>query len=159
MYVECTSSSFAVNRENWEGVVDEGREYIPVNEMVVYDLSNSFSVQRYEMSEMFGISTTPPSSPSIRWIAAPIIVFVLLVTLILLLLCSTFILHLIPLHPTDSTSTVSDNLSLSFSGGQREGEKRNVKDETNVNIKTENVKQKEYEEGRRETAMEELRSG
>ena len=34
MYVECTSSSFAVNRENWEGVVDEGREYIPVNEVV-----------------------------------------------------------------------------------------------------------------------------
>ena len=92
-------------------------------------------------------------------IAAPIILFVLLVTLILLLLCSTFILHLIPLHPTDSTSAASDNLSLSFSGGQREGEKRNVKDETNVNIKTENVKQKEYEEGRRETAMEELRSG
>ena len=70
IYVECTSPSFALNRENWEGVVDEGEEYLPRNEMVVYDMSHPFSVQRYEIPEIFGMFTTSPSSLSLTWLAA-----------------------------------------------------------------------------------------
>ena len=112
IYVECTSSSFAVNRDNWEGVVDEGKEYIPANEMVVCDVSQPFSVICYEIPELFGISTTPPPSPhSIKWITAPI-AFVLFISLIILILYCTFNSHLIPSdHNTQSTNTNDGNTS------------------------------------------------
>ena len=162
MYVECTDSSFAVNRDNWVGVVDEGEEYIPANEMVVYDVSYPFSVQRYEIPEMFGISTTHPTpSPSIRWIAAPIIVFVLLLALAFFLLFCAFTFHLIPVnHNADITHiTPSDTESLTLPPRQTDCPSKSVTYVLEDCLETENLKGKEEEEGGGGEKMGELRGG
>ena len=97
--------------------MDEGEEYIPLNEMVVYDVSQPDSIQCYDIPEMFGLSTTPPPSShshSITWIAAPIIVVVLIVAFTILILYCTFTNHLIPSDHSDSTNTNHDNTSVSI---------------------------------------------
>ena len=43
--MECTDSWLAVNRENWEGVVDGGEGYVRENELVVDDASEWYSVK------------------------------------------------------------------------------------------------------------------
>ena len=110
----CTDSSFAVNRENWEGVLDEGEEYIPANELVIDDISNQKSVKRYQMPEIFGISTSLPTSPNLTWIAAPIVALVVLLTVFLFILWCAFVHSLTPVDHSDTTTDDNNHVSNSL---------------------------------------------
>ena len=125
MYVECTDSSFAVNRENWEGVVDEegeGESWMESNGIVIKYLSQPSDLSQPSSQEVFSetgeiiitpipVTRTPTSSHShsISWIAAPIIAFVLIISLIIFLFCCVFTLHHEHNTDTHSTSTNTNN--------------------------------------------------
>ena len=131
--------------------------------MVVFDVSRINSAQCFEIPEMVGISTTPPPpSPSIRWIAKPIIAFVLLIVIIILLLYCTFTSHLIPSdHNTHSTNTNHDTTSVSTPPHTTNSTHNSLSYESD-DRETENVvslKKIEEEEGGKYAKMEELRGG